>query len=495
MLMSKKSVKANAFFNTFKEFLDLAVPLITFPYVTRVLLPDNLGKVQFATSIVAMFAYFASLGIPLYGVRKIAAIKDDIKERSKVFFSILVLESVLTFLVYVAFFISIFTVSKFNKEIILYLILGLRIGLKIFGFEWFFKGMEEYRFMAMRKFVAKIIGVILIFWLIKGPEDYILYGLISILTDFFSKVMNFLNLKRMVKKVSRHEIDLKEHISGSIYFFMIFISAKIYADIDKVMLGFISTNASVSYYVTANKLINIIRTMFNAATAVLIPRFSYLFAQGKSHKFKPLARKAFSIIFFLPLPAMAGLYLLTEEVVLMFGGHEYLPAVLTMRILLPVLFLLPIKSFVGTQILLTHGQHKTVIISVSLATVFNVIINAFLIPRFSQNGAAVATLLSEAVIISLEMLVAYKYIKKLDLNIIRNFIYIIATLFMSACVFFTKKYLTAGLAPMSQLLASSLIGAVTYFLFLTLFRENLFLPMIIKMIAGKKRGGKKDLDD
>jgi O-antigen/teichoic acid export membrane protein len=363
--------------------------------------------------------------------------------------------------------------------------------LKIFGFEWFFKGMEEYRFMATRNMISKIIGVFLIFWLIKGPEDYMLYGLISIITDFFSKFLNFINLKKMVGKVSRDELDIRAHISGSVSFFLIFISAKIYADIDKVMLGFISTNASVSYYVTANKLINIIKAMFIAASSVLIPRFSYLIAQGQSHKFKPLAQKAFSIIFFLPIPAMAGLYLLADEVVLMFGGPKYLPAVLTMKILLPILFLLPLKSFVGKQILITFGQHKIVLMSVTMATVLNIILNSFLISRYSQNGAAVATLVSEVIIITLEILVGYKYFKDLELNVPRNFIYIVATFFMTACVFFSKRYLTAGFAPMSQILASSLIGAVSYFLFLLLFRENLFLPMIFKMITGKK-GGKKD---
>ena len=485
--MKNRSVKANAFFNTSREFLDLAVPLITFPYITRTLLPDNLGKVQFATSIVTVFAYFASLGIPLYGVRKIAAVKNDLKERSRIFFSILVIESVLTALVYIAFFISIFSVDKFYQELTLYLVMGLRIGLKNFGFGWFLKGMEEYRFMATRKLVSKIIGVILIFWLIRGPEDYILYGMISIITEFFSKFLNFLNLRKMVGKISRDELAVKDHISGTVSFFLIFVSAKIYADIDKVMLGFLSTNSSVSYYVTANKLIHIIKALFTAASSVLVPRFSYLIAQGKSHKFKPLAQKAFSIIFFLPLPAMAGLYLLAEEVVLIFGGPKYIPAVLTMRILLPVLFFLPLKSFIGKQILITFGQYRIVVMSVSMATVLNIILNSFLIVRFSQNGAAIATLLSELIILSLEIIIGYKYIKDLELRLSRNFIYIFATLFMSGCVYMTKMYITTDFAPINQILVSTLIGGTVYFLFLLLCREKLFLPMFLKMITGNMR--------
>ena len=487
--MKKKSVKANAFFNTFKEFLDLAAPLITFPYVTRMLLPDNLGKVQFATSIVAIFTYFASMGIPLYGVRKIAAVKDDEKERSRVFFSILMIESILIILAYVGFFAAIFTVDKFNKEIALFLILGLKIGLKIFGFEWFFKGMEEYSFMAMRKLIAKIIGIILIFLLINGPEDYILYGVISVTTRFISKIMNFINLKRMVKRVSKSEIDLKEHIRGTFDFFLIFISTKIYKDIDKVMLGFLSTNASVSYYVTANKLVRLIKTLFVAASSVMIPRFSYLIAKGKTQKFESLARKAFSVLFFLPVPAMAGLYILSTEVVLLFGGPKYLPAVMTMRILLPILFLLPLKSFVGKQILVSFGQHRTLVKAVSLATILNVIINFFLIPHYSQDGAAIATLVSEVIIIGYEFMVAFKYMKNMKLKVYRNIIYILGTLIMSVCVYLFKAYVTKGFAPMNQILACTAVGGTVYFLSLLILREDLFLPMIFKMITGKK--GKK----
>ncbi len=480
-MKKKKSVKANAFFNTLKEFLDLAAPLITFPYVARVLMPENLGKVQFATSIIQVFTYFAALGIPLYGVRKIAEVRDSVHERSKVFKSILTIELVATAIVYVIFLSSIFYVDKFHKEVLLYLILGIQIGFKTFGFEWFFQGMEEYKFMAYRKFFAKVISIILTFTLVKGPEDYIIYGSIAIISTFFSRVLNYWNLRKMIEHVPFREVNVREHINGALYFFFLFISTKLYNNIDKVMLGFMSGDASVSYYVTANKLIRIIKTVFVAANSVLIPRFSNMVARGKHEKMKPLAQKAFSVIFFLPLPAMAGLYLLSYESVMIFGGRKYLSAVTTMRILLPILMLLPLKSFIGKQILLSYGKQKLVLVAILLSTLMNIVLNFMLIPAFSQNGAALASILSEMMILAVEIIFGWSYIKQMELHFRQNFKYIAATFIMSLSVFAIKQILLTQSDSVGLIVAvSAAAGSVIYALSLIAMKESLFVPIIRK---------------
>ncbi len=483
-MKKKKSIKANAFFNTFKEFLDVAAPMITFPYVARVLMPENLGKVQFAVSIVKVFAYFAALGLPVYGVRKIAQVRDDLRERSRVFKSLLTIELITTAIVYMVFLFSLFYVETFHREIVLYLILGIQIGFKTFGFEWFFKGMEEYRFMAYRKFFAKVIGIILTFTLVRGPEDYVLYGSISIITMFFSRVLNYWNLKKMIEHVPLRDVSLKEHINGAVYFFLFFMSTKLYNNIDKIMLGFLSGDASVSYYVTANKLIRLIKTIFVAANAVLVPRFSNLVARGKHEKVQALAQKAMSNIVFLPLPAMAGLYLLSYESVMLFGGQKYLSAVLTMRILLPILLLLPLKSLIGKQILLTYGKERLVISAIIVSTLLNVVLNAILIPRFSHHGAAFASVVSEVTILVIELIFGWSYIKGMKLVLFKqNIKYIAATVIMSAGVYSLKHYvLPSGMSFVSVAAISAAAGALLYALALVLMRESLFLPMIMKAI-------------
>ena len=428
--------------------------------------------------------YLASLGLPLYGVRKIAQVRDDVHERSKVFKSLLSIELIATLVVYIIFLFSLFYVEKFNREIVLFLILGIKIGFKTFGFEWFFKGMEEYRFMAYRKFTAKIISIALIFTLVKGPEDYILYGSISVITMFFSRILNYRNLRKMIEHVPFKDVSLKEHINGSLYFFFLFFSTKLYNNVDKIMLGFLSGNASVSYYVTANKLIRIIKTVFVAATAVLIPRFSNLVARGKLEKVKPLAQKAFSVIFFLPLPAMVGLYLLSFEAVMLFGGERYLPSVLTMRILLPILMLLPMKSFIGKQILLTYGKQRLVLFAIFISTLLNIILNIILIPLFSQNGAAFASLVSEVLILVIEVIFGWPFIKMMDLKFRKNFVYLAATFIMALGVYSVKTFLLpVSLSVFVTVLISSVTGAVLYSLALILMRESLFLPMIKRTVS------------
>lgn len=482
-MKKKKSIKANAFFNTFGEVLDLAAPMITFPYVARVLMPENLGKVQFAASIVQVFIYFAALGLPIYGVRKIAQVRDDLYERSKVFKSLLSIELITTFVVYIVFICSLIYVETFRRETVLYLILGIRIGFKTFGFEWFFKGMEEYKFMAYRKLVAKIVGIVLTFAIVRGPDDYVMYASISVMTMFCSRVFNYWNLRKMVEHVPFKEVSLKEHINGAVYFFLLFMSTKLYNNIDKIMLGFLSGNESVSYYVTANKLIRIIKTIFVAANAVLIPRFSNLVAKGEHDKVKSLSQKALSNIFFLPLPAMAGLYLLSYEAVMLFGGQRYLPSVSTMRILLPILILLPLKSLIGKQILLTYGKQRLVITAIFISTLMNVVLNTLLIPRFSHHGAAFASIISELTILIIELIFGWSYIKRMKLIRARNLKYIIATLIMSIGVYCIKAYfIPPSLSIIYLVMISVATGAIIYLLVLIALRESLFLPMVNKAI-------------
>ena len=478
--MKKRSIKSNAFFNSMKEFLDIAAPFITFPYVTRVLMPDNLGKVQFAASIITVFTYFASLGIPFYGVRRIAQVRDDMEKRSRVFRELLSIEIVATVAVYAIFLLSLFYVEEFNREIVLYMIMGTRIILKIFGFEWFFKGMEEYKFMAFRKLTAKVVGIILIFTFIKTPDDYILYGSVSVITLMISRMLNYWNLKKLIVKVPLKELNPSEHFAKASYFFLLYFSTKLYHNVDKIMLGFMSGHTSVGFYVTANKLINIIKTVFISFTAVLIPRFTNLVYRGKWDKLKPIAQKSLQVIFFLPFPAMIGLYLLSYEIIMVFGGEKYLSAVMTMRVLLPIMVILPLSSFIGKQLLISMNKDRIVLSTIFASLLLNILLNAFLIPRFQQNGAAAASVAAELFIFAVELIWGWQYLKRVELKIKPIFIYILASFIMSVFVYFLKTTFLSDLSALPVLLISSAAGALVYALFLILVKESVFVPMIAK---------------
>jgi O-antigen/teichoic acid export membrane protein len=486
--MKKKSIKSNAFFNSMKEFLNIAAPFITFPYVTRVLMPDNLGKVQFAASIITVFTYFASLGIPFYGVRRIAQARDNMKERSRVFRELLFIEIIATLIVYAVFILSLFFVEEFNREMVLYLIMGTRIVLKIFGFEWFFKGMEEYKFMAFRKLTAKVVGIILIFTFIRTPDDYILYGSVSVITLIISRILNYWNLKKLIVKVPLKELHPSDHFKKASYFFLLYFSTKLYHNVDKIMLGFMSGHTSVGFYVTANKLINIIKTVFISFTAVLIPRFTNLIHHGKWDKVKPVAQKSLQVIFFLSFPAMMGLYLLSHDIIMVFGGEKYLSAVMTMRVLLPIMVILPLSSFIGKQLLISMNKDRIVITTVFISLLFNIILNAFLIPRYQQNGAAAASVAAELFILIVELIWGWQFLKKVELKISPIFIYILGSAVMSVFVYFFKSIFLADLPSLVVVLIASGAGAAVYAAFLILTGEKVFVPMIRKMIAKRLPG-------
>ena len=193
MKSKKKSLKVNFIMNAILTMSSMIFPLITFPYVSRVLLPVGTGKVAFATSVVTYFSMFAQLGIPTYGIRACAQVRDDKEKLSQTVQELLIINLIMMAFTYTFFFIGLQTVPRMQVDKPLFLIVSTMIFFNSIGMEWLYKGLEEYTYITVRSIAFKIVSLIAMFLLVKSQGDYVIYGGVSIFASSASSVLNFIN--------------------------------------------------------------------------------------------------------------------------------------------------------------------------------------------------------------------------------------------------------------------------------------------------------------
>ena len=243
--MKNKSIKFNFIMNALLTASSFIFPLITYPYVSRILGPDNIGRVSFATSVIYYFAMFAQLGIPTYGISACARVREDKAKLSRTVQEIMIINTVMTAVVYAVFFIALFSVPKLSVEKPLFLIMSLTIMFNTIGVEWLYKALEQYSYITAVSIIFKIVSVIAMFTLVHSTEDYVMYGGISIIAATGSSVMNFIRLRKFIFIRPLGGYAFKHHLKAIWIFFAMSVATTIYTNLDTVMLGFIKTDADV----------------------------------------------------------------------------------------------------------------------------------------------------------------------------------------------------------------------------------------------------------
>ena len=236
--MRIRTVKFNFIMNAILTVSSILFPLITFPYISRVLLVEGSGKVAFATSVVSYFTMFATLGIPTYGIRACARVRDDKEKLSQTVQELLIISGITTAITYAIFFILLFIIPQFAGQKELLIVMGVSIGLTTIGVQWFYSALEQYSYITVCAVLFKIIGLILMFLLVKEPKDYIIYGAIHVVGSFGSYILNFLRLRKFITLKKQNKYNLRQHGKGILTFFLLSVATSVYLNLDLVMLGF-----------------------------------------------------------------------------------------------------------------------------------------------------------------------------------------------------------------------------------------------------------------
>lgn len=481
--MAQKSLKINALYSVIKVFLSLVFPLITFPYASRILLPEGIGKVNFANSVCTYFIMLASLGIGMYASREAAKIRDDKKALTKLFKEIITINIVCCIVAYVLFFIALFCIPKLSNYRNLLLICSVKILFALMGIEWIYLANEEFKFITIRTAILQLISLLYLFTFVKTEDDIIHYAIFGIFTSTGSNFLNFFFVGKYLDFSYKPKLEYKKHIKGSFIFFGMTVVTSIYTMLDTSMLGFLSNDTQVGYYTASTKLSHMVLNMLTAITTVLLPRLTNYAQNGDYDKFEVLIKKSANILLLLSIPMTMGLIILSKPLIILLSGEQYIPAIPSMKLLSPILIIISFGSLIGSQLLPAINKEKISFYSYTAGAITNVIFNSIFIPKFGALGAAIGTISAETVVTSTQAIYARHYIFSKDF-----FLNLIQVLFASFAMVYFILFLQnkTSFSVIIEIFISFFSGIIIYSTCLLLMRNKTFIFYLKKILKMEK---------
>lgn len=482
--MKKQSIKLNFVMNIILTVSQVIFPLITFRYVAEILHPAGTGIVGFASSVVAYFALFAQLGIPTYGVRATAQVRDDKEELSRVVQELVIINLLMSALVYVVFAFSLVVVPKFAENKALLLVTSTTIIFNAIGMEWLYKGLEQYSYITVRSIAFKFLAVILMFLMIKSEQDTVIYAALTIFAGSASSVLNLLHARKYISMWPVGKYKFGRHMKPIIIFFAMSCATTIYTNLDTVMLGFMKTDTDVGYYNAAVKIKTVLLGVVTALGTVLLPRASYYVEQKLMDEFYRVARKAIHFVFLISLPMAVYFIFFAKEGIFFLSGDAYGGSIIPMQIIMPTLVLIGLTNIMGIQMLVPLGGEKTVLYSEIVGAVVDLILNAILIPSMSSAGAAIGTLVAEVAVFIVQYIALRGSVRAMFLDM-RYGALILATALGSLCAVPVKAL---HLGSFFTLCISAILFFGVYGVVMILMKEELVLEILnqlLGMVKGK----------
>ena len=394
--MSKsKTLFQNYVFNLIKTLNSILFPIITFTYSARILGVDGVGKINFVKSIISYFTMIAMLGMNYYGTREIAKRRDDREGLSKFCMEMLIINGCTTLLAYALLVMAIISIPLLREYSILLAICSVAIALQGMGMEWLYQGLEEYRYIAIRSVLFQIIALITMFIFVRDDSDVIPYTVITVMASSGSYILNFINARKYIQLNRNIHYEIRRHMKPLLWLFAMAVSIELYTVLDTSMVGFFKGDIAVGLYTAAIKIERMVNTLIASVGVVLIPRLSFYIGKGKYQETDELINKAYNYVFMLSIPAAVGLYVLSDDIILLFSGHQFASASITMRLLTPIVIFIPFSMLTNQQIFVPMGKEKIILLSTSVGAGVNFTMNMLLIPHWAENGAAVATVIAE----------------------------------------------------------------------------------------------------
>ena len=395
--MEKKSLAKNSIFNMAYKGFTALFPLVTTTYISRALLPEGVGAVAYANTIASYFVLLACLGLPNYGVKVIAQNNGTKRERSRTFYELFFINLVATAICTAAYYLFVNTLPHFADRRALFNIMGLLLVLNVFNIDWFYQGVEEYGYIAVRSFAVKVLSFAAMLLFVHDTGDRLIYALILCIATAGNNLLNAVNMRKYVSLPERG-LALGRHMRPVLILLASTIATEIYTMLDTVMLEYFHGEAYVGYYSNAVKIVRMTYTVVIAFVAVYYPRVSMHYKQGEQEECNRLIGQGTQILLVMALPCAVGLALCAEYIVPLLFKEEFLPAVGTLRILSVLVLVFSIAYFLGHMILTAAGKERMILWATIAGAVVNVIANFLLIPTWKQDGAAIASVLSEVAV-------------------------------------------------------------------------------------------------
>ena len=392
--MSQPSIKKNFAYKSVLTLSTYLINFITFPYVARVLGVERIGLVNFVDNTVNYFLLFATMGVGLLGVREIAAVKEDKKRRDQVYSSMLALNLLFTLVSLGIYLLCISTIPKLCQYDELFYIGTAKILFTVFLVEWFFTGVENFRYITLRSILIKVLYIISVFLFVRDTSDYRLYFILTVGVVVLNALINQLYIRKFVR-VRWNNIQLFKYLKQNVTLGIYTLMTSMYLTFNVMYLGLVSNNTEVGYYTTAFKLYSVILGFFTAFTNVMLPRMSSLLANGEKDRFQELVNRSFSVMATCCIPLILCSMIMAPQIVYILSGPGYEGAILPMRIIMPAAFAVGVAQVLAIQVLMPMKKDKVLLIASIIGAVVSLLINLLVVPSVKSVGSAVVLLCSE----------------------------------------------------------------------------------------------------
>lgn len=403
------SVKKNFIYNSILTVSSYLFPLITYPYVSRVLGVTNIGVCSYVDSIITYFCMFSMMGLTLSGIREIATVKNDLSKRNQVFSSLIALNGITTAIAIVALMLAIQFIPVFQENSRLMYIGAFKLIFNAFLIEWFYKGMEDFRFITFRSILVRTIYTISVFIFIKTSEDYWIYYLLTVATIIVNAIINIVYSRHFVR-FSFKGINLRPYFAGFFIMGIYLIVTSLYTTFNTVYLGSVTNNTEVGYYSTAHKLYTLIIAVYTAFTNVMMPRMSSLISEGKIDAFKEYIKQSMDVLFSVAVPIVVFSCIFSGEIILLLSGKGYEGAIIPMRIMMPLVLIIGYEQILVIQTLMPFKKDKIVFRNSVIGALVGLLLNLMLVKSMASIGSAIVWLSCEIVVLVISQISVKKLI-------------------------------------------------------------------------------------
>lgn len=464
--MSSKSTTRNYIYNVSYQLLLIITPLITTPYISRVLGADGVGLYSYVASVVAYFVLIATLGTTTFGRREISYNQKDIKKRTEIFWNVTALRLITTAVVLMAYA---FFISLQGENTGLYIVCTLTVMSTVLDISWFFQGLEEFGRIAARNITFRVIGIIYIFAVVRSKEDLLLYVLGEVGFTFLCNCSLWLELKKFIEKPVNVKITPFKDIRAVLNLFIPTVAVTVYVVLDKTMIGLFTTESFENgYYEQAMKISKLTLAIVTSMATVLLPKIGSYFANNNEEGIKKTMYQGYRFVWFMGIPICFGLIGISDSFVPWFFGEGFEPVSGLLKITSFLVLAIGINTITGNQYMIPTLRQNQYTASVIIGAVINLCLNIILIPRFYATGAAVASVIAESTIAIVQLIMVRNAISAREiLKPLPK--YLISGLVMLLVISLLSQYLPATIVGTVGLVAA---GVVVYVIMLLVTRDS-----------------------
>jgi O-antigen/teichoic acid export membrane protein len=390
-------MRKNIIYNILLSLTNILFPLISFIYVARILGPKGIGEVQFVMSFAQYFSIFAAIGIPIYGVREIAKVRDSSAKLSSTFLSLSTLFFLTSVIMTLVYFLIVFIHPYFSNNQPYYIVAGILVFLSFSYTDWYYSGIEAFHKITIRSIIVKLIALALLYTFVKTSDDIFNYLWISIFSILGNQVYNFIDIYFHLE-IKKPIFSFRPHIKPLLLIFGATIASSIYTLWDTIILYFLTSPEVVGYYTVSTRLTKLIIPVITAVGGALIPAITYHYSNQQIETAKSFIKSSLDVTIFTTIPVTVGLMALAPELIYTFAGEAFKPGILTMQIMSVLPIVIGFGHLLSFQLLIPFGQNKAVLVSMLIGLAVSITANLVLIPMFLDKGAAISAVITETIV-------------------------------------------------------------------------------------------------